>query len=85
MITELRIAFRIGEEESKSLKYIGLGINQDEDTITIYQESCRLVTRLKNGTVKDLLEVNKVIRQLKSNHLQLKYCKLGTDDDCYIY
>ena len=43
--------------------------------------SCHLATRLKSGTFKDLFKVSKVIRQLKSYSLQLRYIKLGKDKD----
>ena len=45
----------------------------------ISYSTCQLATRLKSGTVKDLLEANKVIPQLKSYCLQLRYVKLGKD------
>ena len=50
----------------------------------ISYSTCQLATRLKSGTVKDLSEVNKVIQQLKSYSLQLRYIKLGKDKDLKI-
>ena len=50
----------------------------------ISYSTCQLATRLKSGTVKDLLEVNKVIQQLKSYCLRLRYVKLGKDKDLKI-
>ena len=50
----------------------------------ISYNTCQLATRLKSGTVKDLSEVNKLIRQLKSYSLQLRYIKLGKDKDLKI-
>ena len=50
----------------------------------ISYSTCQLATRLKSGTFKDLLEVNKVIQQLKSYSLQLRHIKLGKDKDLKI-
>ena len=50
----------------------------------ISYNTCQLATRLKSGTVKDLVKVKKVIQQLKSYSLQLRYIKLGKDKDLKI-
>ena len=50
----------------------------------ISYSTCQLATRVKRGTVKDLLEAKKVIQQLKSYCLRLRYVKLGKDKDLKI-
>lgn len=43
-------------------------------------EASTLSSSIKNGTVSDLLEVNKVIRKIKSESVSLKFHHLGRDD-----
>ena len=39
VVSNLRLTFKTGNEETESSKYIGLGINQCDDDIIIDQES----------------------------------------------
>ncbi len=43
-------------------------------------EACRLSSRVKDATVQDLIELNKVLKQVKSEKVTLKYQKLGRRD-----
>ena len=47
----------------------------------ILYDVCNLASSLKNATVENLIETNKVIRKIKSEAIQLKYQKLGKKEE----